>query len=243
MGMSIANACHVRNLQIALQWYKESMLKSKLMKAQKKPKTKQKMKFSRYVVGIDEAGRGPLAGPVAVGVFCISAKLLARHGATLFAGVRDSKKLTNIVREEWFVKIKNWKKEGLADFCVCFRGPSSIDAKGIVPSIRLAMRSALKKIGCEAEDCRVYLDGSLRAPVEYLSQETIIGGDDKVAVISLASIAAKVLRDRKMEKLGKKIPAYGFEKHKGYGTKGHYSAIKKEGITKHHRTSYLKKIH
>lgn len=87
---------------------------------------------------------------------------------------------------------------------------------------------------------RVLLDGGLRAPVHYTNQQTIIKGDEKELVIALASIVAKVTRDKRMVALAKKFPAYGFEKHKGYGTRAHYEAIKKHGITPHHRKSFLK---
>jgi ribonuclease HII len=87
---------------------------------------------------------------------------------------------------------------------------------------------------------QVLLDGGLKAPVEFKNQKTIIKGDEKEMVIALASICAKVLRDRKMNLLAKKYSNYGFEKHKGYGTKGHYEAIKKYGMLSVHRKSFLK---
>ncbi|MBI3634379.1 MAG: hypothetical protein HY228_02050 [Candidatus Yonathbacteria bacterium] len=92
------------------------------------------------------------------------------------------------------------------------------------------------------DDSLVLLDGGLRAPARYKNQKTIIKGDEKELVIALASIVAKVARDARMVKLGKKFPQYGFEKHKGYGTRAHYKAIKKHGITKHHRKSFLKNV-
>ncbi|MBI5400711.1 MAG: hypothetical protein HZB12_01160 [Candidatus Yonathbacteria bacterium] len=88
----------------------------------------------------------------------------------------------------------------------------------------------------------VLLDGGLRAPAHYSNQKTIIKGDEKELSIALASIVAKVARDKKMIALAKKFPAYGFEKHKGYGTRAHYEAIKKHGATKHHRKSFLKNV-
>ncbi len=95
--------------------------------------------------------------------------------------------------------------------------------------------------GPRGDKVKVFLDGGLRAPAHYKNQKTIIKGDEKELVIALASIVAKVTRDALLVKLGKKFPVYGFEKHKGYGTCAHYLAIKKHGITAHHRTSFLKK--
>lgn len=200
------------------------------------------MDKTRYIVGIDEAGRGPIAGPVAVGVFCISRKVFDHHGKALFAGVRDSKKLTAASREAWYAKLKQWKNDGTADFAVCFGSAKMIDTKGIVPAIRNAMARALQKIAVDPKQASILLDGSLCAPEEYCYQKTIIGGDDKEQVISLASIAAKVSRDSRMIRLAKKYPAYGFDAHKGYGTKVHYRAIQKEGISDQHRTSFLKRF-
>jgi len=88
--------------------------------------------------------------------------------------------------------------------------------------------------------CKVLLDGGLKAPEEYIDQKTIIKGDEKKMIIALASIYAKVMRDRKMVKFGKEYPEYGFEIHKGYGTKKHYEAIGKYGLSNIHRRSYIK---
>jgi ribonuclease HII len=100
----------------------------------------------------------------------------------------------------------------------------------------------LEKLGVTAHRSKVLLDGSLKAPRRYVNQKTIIRGDDIEPVISLASICAKVLRDRKMTRLAKKYPRYGFEVHKGYGTKAHYKAIKKHGFSQEHRRSFLKVV-
>lgn len=208
---------------------------------------------AKFTIGIDEAGRGPLAGPVAVGVFAIRSKAVLK----MFKGVRDSKKLTPLARDGFFLQIKAAKKAGHVYFAVSYSSPGFIDKKGIVPAIRSALERSLKKLEKEfihrsdlgkgfvqdriSYNCRVLLDGSLKAPLRYLNQKTIIGGDDIEPVISLASICAKVLRDRKMTRLAKKHPKYGFEIHKGYGTKSHYKAIKKHGLSKEHRRSFLKK--
>lgn len=197
----------------------------------------------QYLVGVDEVGRGPLAGPVAVGAVCVHSnhqKTLEKWGR----GFRDSKKLTARAREEWMVKIKKAKEDGLLEYSVAFVSSCVIDKKGITPSIRTALLQSLKPFetsNIRPHTSRVLLDGGLRAPAYYKNQKTIIKGDEKELVIALASIVAKVTRDAWMVKLGKKFPAYGFEKHKGYGTRAHYTAIEKHGVTVHHRKSFLKK--
>lgn len=198
----------------------------------------------QFLIGIDEVGRGPLAGPVAVGAVCINSehqKKVQQWGR----GFRDSKKLSARAREEWMVKIRKAREDGVLDYTVVFVSSSVIDKKGIAPSIRTALSRALKAPALSEvrpQTARVLLDGGLRAPIAYEDQKTIIKGDEKELVIALASIVAKVTRDAWMVNLGKKYPMYGFEKHKGYGTRAHYSALKKHGITPHHRKSFLKNM-
>jgi ribonuclease HII len=196
---------------------------------------------TKFLIGIDEAGRGPLAGPVAVGVFAVRSK----EALKIFKGVRDSKKLTEASRESFFFKIKEAKRNGYVYFTVSFSSAGIIDKKGIVPAIKSALNRSLKKLeknfvqGLPLDTCQVLLDGSLKVPRRYLNQKTIIGGDDIEPIISLASICAKVLRDHKMTRLAKKYPHYGFEVHKGYGTKAHYKTIRKYGLSKEHRRSFI----
>lgn len=192
----------------------------------------------RYIVGIDEAGRGPLAGPVALGAFCVRADF--RDFKKFAAGVKDSKKLSEKKREEWFAKVESEQKRGNFSFAVTFSGNVMIDKRGLTFSIRHALAQSLEKLACPPEQTLVLLDGGLRAPEEYVYQQTIVKGDEKEPVISFASIAAKVLRDRKMIALAKRHPQYGFEKHKGYGTAAHYEAIARFGILGIHRKSFLK---
>lgn len=197
-----------------------------------------------FIVGIDEVGRGPLAGSVAVGAVCVYAEYYTRV-QELFPVVRDSKKLSAKAREAWLVRICEAEMAGFLTTAVAFVAPSTIDKQGIAPSIRMALAKALGNVfPAKAKPSRgkVLLDGGLRAPVEYKNQETIIKGDEKELVIALASIVAKVARDARMVKLGKKFPSYGFERHKGYGTRAHYEAIKKHGVTPHHRRSFLKGV-
>ncbi len=198
----------------------------------------------KYTVGIDEVGRGPLAGPVAVGAVLIYAEHYKRV-TKLFPVIKDSKKLSAKKREEWLVKIRKAEEAGFLATSVAFVSPSSIDKNGIAYAIKTALSKSLAIVTPTKGNplwARVLLDGGLRAPMEYKNQETIIKGDEKEIVIALASIVAKVTRDARMIKLGRKFPEYGFEKHKGYGTRAHYTAIKKHGITLHHRKSFLKNV-
>ncbi|MFA6601732.1 MAG: ribonuclease HII [Candidatus Paceibacterota bacterium] len=194
----------------------------------------------KYLIGIDEVGRGPIAGPVAVGVF-----VFLKSGAVrFFKGVKESKQLSEAKREEWFAKILKIQKSGVVDFCVSFQSRKKIDLKGLSWAIKQAVKSSLNKVcvnsNISSNNCQVLLDGGLKAPAEFLNQKTIIKGDEKETVIALASICAKVLRDRRMIKLGQRYPQYGFEIHKGYGTGRHYGAIKKYGMLEEHRRSFLR---
>ena len=192
----------------------------------------------KYLIGIDEVGRGPIAGPVAVGAFVF----LDPKARKIFLGVKESKQLNEKIREKWFAIINEAKRAGLVDFCVTFQSEKIIDNKGLSYAIKTALSKSLLALKIDPKSVIVLLDGGLKAPLEYNDQKTIIKGDEKEMVIALASITAKVLRDRKMIKLGKKYPDYGFEIHKGYGTKKHYDAIKKYGLLKEHRRSFLGKI-
>lgn len=195
----------------------------------------------KHTIGIDEVGRGPLAGPVAVGAVCIYAEHYKRV-AKLFPVIKDSKKLTAKLRNEWSKKIFEAETLEYLSCAVSFVSPSVIDKKGLSYAIRTALEKALDTITHDVSDVKVLLDGGLHAPAHYLNQETIIKGDEKELAIALASIVAKVARDKKMVALSKKFPEYGFEKHKGYGTRAHYEAIKKHNITSHHRKSFLNKF-
>jgi ribonuclease HII len=127
------------------------------------------------------------------------------------------------------------------DYAVSLVGERLIDEQGIVAAVKIGIRRCLKRLGCPAAKCLVLLDGSLRAPRQYKNQKTIIRGDEQVPLIALASIAAKVWRDRRMIRLAKRYPRCGFEKHKGYGTQAHYRALKKFGPTPLHRLSFLRR--
>jgi len=190
-----------------------------------------------YVVGIDEAGRGPLAGPVSVGVV----KIPPNFNKNFFRSIKDSKKLTPEDRELWFALALEAKKEKLLDFAVSLVSEKIIDRKGIVYAVRLGIKRCFRKLDIK-EDSQIFLDGSLKAPKGFLHQKTIIKGDEKIPVISLASICAKVTRDRMMVKISKKFPKFNFHQHKGYGTLAHRKALKKYGLTAIHRRSFLKNL-
>lgn len=198
------------------------------------------IKKPKYIIGIDEVGRGPLAGPVAVGAVAINSDVYNSRLKKEFKGIRDSKKLSEKKRGEWFKKIKLAQMRGDIKFSVSFTAPTIIDKKGIVFSIQSALDKSLSNLKVKPEYAQIFLDGGLKAPKEYKNQKTIIHGDDLVQIISIASVVAKVTRDRLMVRFAKKFPQYGFERHKGYGTKAHYLAIKKYGITKIHRRSFLR---
>lgn len=185
------------------------------------------------VVGIDEAGRGPLAGPVAVGVVVVS----KHFDWNQIEGVNDSKKLSPKNRAAIFRRAKELKKEEKLDFAVAMVSAKVIDEKGIVFAINSAMQRVIKRLALAPTDCFIKLDGALRAPSVF-SQETIIKGDQKEKVIGLASICAKETRDQYMKRAAKKYPEYRFEQHMGYGTRQHREAIKKHGVTTEHRKSY-----
>ena len=191
-----------------------------------------------FIVGIDEVGRGPIAGPVCVGMV-----IMEKKNEKVLRGIKDSKKLNPKKREEWFKKISWFKREKKLDFFYAMIGPSVIDKIGINKAIQKAINNCcskyLAKCSTPGVEHFVLLDGGLKAPEEFKNQKTIIKGDEKIPVISAASIVAKVMRDRRMVTFSKKYPKYGFEKHKGYGTKNHYKKIKKSGLSPIHRISFI----
>lgn len=179
------------------------------------------------ICGIDEAGRGPLAGPV------YAAAVILPNGYTV-DGVNDSKKLTEKKREELFDVITreavSWSV-GIAD-------EKEIDEINILQATFLAMRRAVD--GLSVKPDIALIDGN-KAPGLDIAERTIVKGDSKSANIAAASIIAKVSRDRYMLELAEKYPQYQFEKHKGYGTKLHYEMLDRYGISDVHRKSFLRK--
>jgi ribonuclease HII len=185
------------------------------------------------IVGIDEVGRGPLAGPVAVCTFSMPADF----DDSIFGKLRDSKKLSAKKREQIFAQVEKLKVDGVVNYSVCYASANEIDGIGISICIKKCLEEALRNIEADPKECKVLLDGGLYAPKEF-EQETIIKGDEKERVIALASIVAKVSRDKIMIDLAKEYKEYGFEKHKGYGTKAHMEAIKKYGMCIEHRRTF-----
>ncbi len=180
------------------------------------------------ICGVDEAGRGPLAGPV-----CAAAVILPQ-GLQL-DGLNDSKKLTEKKRELLFPQIR----ERALSFSVAFADVEEIERLNILNATFLAMNRAIEGLALRPQ--LALIDGNRNRGIEIESR-CIIGGDGKCASIAAASILAKVSRDHLMLKLAKEYPQYGFEKHKGYGTKAHYEALRKYGPSPVHRLSFLKSL-
>ena len=206
-----------------------------------------RMGENAVVVGIDEVGRGPLAGPV---VACAT----VLKTSDIMPALNDSKKLTRPKREAMYQDVQ--------DACECFAVASAsveeIDRMNILEADFLAMRRALQALGMSgiketapkipifqkgmlpaASKILIAVDGNLKIhgiPEEM--QIPVVKGDGRIASISAASILAKVFRDRYMDELEKKFPGYGFDKHAGYGTKKHLDAIRRLGMTPEHRTSF-----
>lgn len=191
-----------------------------------------------YIIGIDEAGRGPLAGPVSIGL-CI---VPADFDFKVFPNLKDSKKLSEKRRVEILKQMREMQKEKILNFSVALVSNKIIDDKGIVFAITSGINGLLNKINIDKDKVKILLDGGLVAPEEFIHQETIIKGDEKEAVISLASIVAKVTRDEYMTKIAPDYVEYGFEIHKGYGTKKHIEMIKTNGLSIVHRRSFCSNI-
>lgn len=179
------------------------------------------------ICGVDEAGRGPLAGPV-----CCAAVILPPE--TRLEWLDDSKKVTPKRREQLFLEIK----EKALDYHIELIDNATIDRLNILQATLLGMKTCIESVKCDI----ALIDGNA-VPDSVRKCESIVKGDGKSASIAAASILAKVTRDHYMEELAKQYPEFGFEKHKGYPTRAHYEAIKKYGITDYHRKSFLKKIH
>lgn len=184
----------------------------------------------KNIIGIDEAGRGPLAGPVVV------AGVLYRGGTAfpkVLRGIKDSKKLSARQREEWFTRIT-----ACPDFAwaVARVSPVTIDRINILQASRLGARRVYAKLA-PSNNVMAMLDGGLLLPAG-VPQETIVKGDEKIPLIAAASIIAKVTRDRLMIKLHKKYPRYRFDLHKGYGTVLHRKFLVQFGPSPIHRASF-----
>lgn len=180
------------------------------------------------ICGIDEAGRGPLAGPVAAG-----AVILPKDCTLLY--LNDSKKLSEKRREELFVQIK----EQAVAWCVGIVGPERIDEINILQATYEAMRQAVAGLGVKPD---LLLNDAVEIPGMDIMQVPIIKGDAKSVSIAAASILAKVTRDHMMVEYDQLFPDYGFAKHKGYGTAAHIQAIQELGPCPIHRRSFIRNI-
>jgi ribonuclease HII len=179
--------------------------------------------------GVDEAGRGPLAGPV-------YAAAVILHPDSLLEGLDDSKKLSVKKREALFPAIQSIAE----DWCIASASVEEIEEFNILGATFLAMNRAIEGLHKKPE--LALIDGN-RTQGIHIPARAIIKGDAKCASIAAASILAKVSRDRYMEQLDAMYPSYGFSKHKGYGTKQHYEALRKFGPCPAHRPSFLRKMH
>jgi ribonuclease HII len=195
------------------------------------------MKRNELISGVDEAGRGPLAGPVAVGVVVVPHNFDWR----IIPGVGDSKQVKEKDREKVVKIARTLRRAGRIDFHVALVSASAIDRIGITKAVERGIVVCFKKLSPNPRKTSVKLDGLLKAPKEFKNQETIIKGDAKEKVIGLASILAKVTRDHHMVKEAKKYPKYGFEVHKGYGTEKHRKALLQSGLSRIHRRSFCRK--
>ncbi len=184
----------------------------------------------KIVAGIDEVGRGPLAGPVAAAVVVIPSQI---PKSLTKLKIKDSKQLSHRQREEVF-KIVD-QEPGL-EWKVSFVSPQVIDKINILQATQLAWQRCLNKLN--QKPGFLFLDGHQELPMVKIDQQAIIGGDSKILLIALASIMAKVSRDRLMEKLDCKYPGYEFALHKGYGTKLHLKRLRELGPLKIHRKSF-----
>lgn len=180
------------------------------------------------VCGVDEAGRGPLAGPV-----CAAAVILP--DGLVIEGLDDSKKLTEKKRDALYDVIK----ENAISYGIAFASVEEIEKLNILQATFLAMKRAVESL--EVKPDLALVDGNQKPPLD-IQARTLVKGDAKSPSIAAASILAKVTRDRLMSEIAEEYPQYEFPKHKGYGTKLHYEKIMEHGISPVHRRSFLKKI-
>lgn len=207
----------------------------KLMRALRALFTMDKLNFERelkqkgynFVCGVDEVGRGPLAGPVVCAAVIMPLE-------NIVEGVDDSKKLTAKRREKLDVFIR----ENAIAYAICRIEPQVIDEINILEATKLCMKNAVESLSISPDF--VLTDGNMTLDIS-IPQKSVIGGDAACYSIGAASIIAKVYRDKLMDEYAVQYPAYGFEKHKGYGTAAHIKAIKECGLCPIHRRSFTKK--
>jgi ribonuclease HII len=212
------------------------------------------------LIGVDEAGRGCLAGPVTAGVSVLTRDFFeSKEALELSATINDSKQLSGQARAEQLAIIEQLRDQGLLDFEVAWGSVEEIAELNILGATRFAMRRAVEGLAARAKDwelplaaadgplfdsesgVRIIVDGRPLKPFPY-THTGIIKGDGKSLAIAMASIAAKVSRDRELLKLAKQYPEYGFDQHKGYGTAVHRAALHAHGATPIHRALFLRKL-
>ncbi len=215
--------------------------------------------YSR-LIGIDEAGRGCLAGPVVAGACVFSLKLFESPDELVRSAlINDSKQLSTESRESQFTVLESLQAEGLIDFAVASGSVAEISEHNILGATRLAMQRAIEQLAQQADgwslpqvaaadplfntasEVKVIVDGLPLKPFPY-AHEGVIKGDGESLSIAMASIAAKVTRDREMLRLAEKYPVYGFAQHMGYGTAAHRAALIKHGASPIHRELFLRKL-
>jgi len=219
-----------------------------------------RLKSSECLIGLDEAGRGCLAGPVVAGACALGHDFFESPEAIeLSVAINDSKQLSENARTAQFAVIEKLRGMGLLDFEVASSSVEEIEALNILGATRLAMRRALEGLATRLKDWKlpesategplfqpertvdILVDGRPLKPFPYV-HIGLVKGDAKSLTIAIASIAAKVTRDREMCLLAKQHPEYSFERHKGYGTAIHRTALQKHGALVIHRKLFLQKI-
>jgi ribonuclease HII len=215
-----------------------------------------------YLIGLDEAGRGCLAGPVTAGA-CVLSEGFFENVEVLkrSASINDSKQLSATAREAQFETMVALKAEGWLDFAVAEGSVAVIAEHNILGATRVAMQSAVEALQVRAKDwelplaaasgplfdaeanlnTRLLVDGRALKPFPYV-HTALVKGDSRSLVIAMASIAAKVSRDRVMKKLDKKYPEYDFAQNKGYGTAAHRKVLSEKGACPAHRELFLRKV-
>lgn len=208
---------------------KEERLNAEIERTRNMQKYEREYAQYQYICGIDEAGRGPLCGPVVAG-----AVILPKDCNILY--INDSKKLSEKMRDVLYDEITR----GAIAWGVGVVSPERIDEINILQATYEAMRMAIDKLKVKPD---ILFNDAVTIPGVEIEQVPFIKGDAKSQSIAAASIIAKVTRDRMMEEYDKMYPEYGFAKHKGYGTKAHYDALREFGPSPIHRKSFLKKMH
>lgn len=191
-------------------------------------------RLHKTVIGIDEVGRGALAGPVVLAAVRVDGRIRWSHPK--LGRIRDSKKLTPRRRESWFDRLAS---HPAISWRVARVGPAMIDRANISAAANLGAARLAKKMAPRGNvSYFVWLDGGLVLP-SAIPHRAVIKGDERLPIIAAASIIAKVLRDRLMTRLGKRFPQYGLSIHKGYGTRLHRMRIRRHGPCEIHRMTFL----